>query len=125
MNRILLGFIAMIFLLAIVAAPHWQTGKGEKVGTIIKLADEGMFNTTHEMEIVRGGMNGGQGSFSMTPVCITISDDKLLVSAQKAFDEQKEIVVKYNQFLFTPFSSEGGCGDRIGEFKYATAITER
>lgn len=116
--------VIVLIPFGIVSCAGRQTGQGQKVGTVIKLADEGFFIKTHEMEIVRGGMAAGAGSFSVTPACITITDDAMLAKAQKSFDDQKEITVKYDQYLFTPFTSEGDCGGS-DYYKFATGIEER
>jgi len=103
----------------------WTTGQGEKVGTVIKVADEGLFRTTHEFEIVRGGMNGGQGSFSIKPSCITVEDTELLQQVRAAFNSQREIVVMYRQELFAPLRSSGECGEVIFDNKFLTSIQVR
>jgi len=98
-----------------------MTARGEKVGTVIKFAQEGYFAKTWEGEIVRGGMNGGSGSFSITPLHFTVMDESLIPKVQAAFDSQKEVVVTYEQhaILFT-FTSE--CTDGC---KFLTSIRER
>ncbi len=90
--------VVAICLVILPLCACWTTGNGEKVGTIIKVADEGMFSTTHEFEIVRGGMAGGAGSFSITPACITVEEgNPQLEAIRDAFNKQIEVVVNYRQ----------------------------
>lgn len=75
----------------------WETERGEKIGTLVKLGHQGKFIKTWEAELIRGGMNGGNGSFGTQPFDFTIEDDKLLLIAQKALDQQKTVRVRYHK----------------------------
>jgi hypothetical protein len=68
------------------------TGSGEKVGSVIKVAHEGFFFKTDEVEIVRGGMNNGTGAFSTTPLNGTVNDDALLAQLKDALNNQGMVV---------------------------------
>jgi hypothetical protein len=84
--------------------------QGEKVGSVIKVAQQGMWVKTWEIEVVRGGMSNGSGAFSTTPLHATINDPDLLKKAQKAFDEQYEVKVTYNDYYcWTSMQSESSC----------------
>lgn len=113
---------ALAVIIVAVGGCNRHVGRGEKVGTIIKLSQEGYFYKTWEAELIRGGMNGGSGAFSTTPLHVTVSDESLLPAVQKAFDEQKEVVVTYseysNVFPITTSECTEGC-------KYLTSIRER
>jgi len=101
-----------------------MTGRGEKVGTIIKLSQEGFWVKTWEAELIRGGMAGGTGAFSTTPLHVTIRDESLLPAVRKAFDEQKEVVVTYESHaLYITFETE--CLDGNPNCKFLTSIRER
>jgi len=104
-----------------------QVGRGEKVGTIIKLSQEGYFVKTWEGEMVRGGMNGGSGAFSTKPLHFTVADQQLLPLVQKAFDDQREVVVTFEGHwnILGSFYSE--CNDESGggNCKFITSIRER
>lgn len=102
MKKTLAVFVAAMFL----TGCGVNTGRGEKVGTIIKLAQEGVFNKTWEAEIVRGGMNNGTGAFSTTPLHLTITDPDTVAKAQDAFEKQYEVKVKYVSTLMAPWSSQ-------------------
>lgn len=86
-------------------------GTGDKVGSVIKVSNEGTFSKTNEIEIVRGGMNGGSGGFSTTPLLATINDPGILAKANDALDKQYEVKVKYvDYFECTPWVSDSpGC----------------
>jgi hypothetical protein len=84
--------------------------QGEKVGSVIKVSSQGYWNKTNEVEIVRGGINGGSGAFSTTPLHATIADQDLLRKAQNALDQQYEVKVKYDDYwCYTWLYSESDC----------------
>ena len=82
------------------------TGSGEKVGSVIKVAHEGLFFKTDEVEIVRGGMSNGSGGFSTTPLKGTVNDDALLAQLKDALNNQYEVKVQYRDYFYTPLSSD-------------------
>ena len=86
----------------------WNSGNGEKVGNVIKIAQEGAWHKTWEVEIIRGGMSNGSGGFSTTPLHLTISDDDPvdLAKLEDAFDKQYEVKVRYTTVVFAPWSSQ-------------------
>lgn len=98
----------MYALAAALSGCGWNTGNGEKVGTVIKIAQQGMWHKTWEAEIVRGGMVNGSGGFSTTPLHLTISDGDTgnLQRLQDAFDKQYEVKVKYVTYMFAPWASD-------------------
>ena len=100
-----LATLVLIFF-AIFGMTHLHTGHGQRNGTIVKLAQEGVINTTWEVEIIRGGINAGQGGFGVKPFYATISDPSLLPVLQSAFDKQQEIQLTYDEFFWTPLASE-------------------
>ena len=54
-----------------------------------------MMFKTWEAEIIRGGMNGGSGSFGVVPFDFTIEDDKLAEECQNAMRQQTEVLITY------------------------------
>jgi hypothetical protein len=80
------------------------TGQGTKVGTVIKLSQEGFFSgcKTWEGELIRGGLANGSGGFSTTPLYFTINDLGLLKDTQAALDGQYEVEVTYTSY-FGPY----------------------
>lgn len=106
--RILGLFVSLAFCAAVLTGCTHVTGGGVHVGNIIQLSDDGLFVKTHEIEVVRGGMNGGSGSFSTKPFYGTINDPGLLAKAQDAFDKQYEVKVTYTTYFFTPLASDNG-----------------
>lgn len=92
----------------------YVTARGEKKGTIIKLAKEGIIFKTWEAEMVRGGMANGSGSFSTTPFYFTIDDKSLLQKIRASLDDQKEIKIEYKTRKYI-FNTNSECdGDQNG-----------
>lgn len=70
-------------------------GDGEKIGQIVKVQKRGLFWKTWEAELIRGGMNGGCGSFGTTPFEFTIENDETAKAAITNMETQTEVVIKY------------------------------
>ena len=84
-------------------------GSGERIGTIVKLSQEGILNKTWEIEIVRGGLNAGQGGFGVKPFYATVPEkykSTLLPQLQDAFNRQIEVKIGYDEYLGTLIASE-------------------
>ncbi len=79
-----------------------DTGEGKKIGQIVKIGQHGMFCSTYEAEIIRGGLNGGSG-VNGSSLHFTIKDKKLANQLEKAMEEQQEIELSYKQGKFTGF----------------------
>lgn len=93
---------------ALVLTGCWNTGRGEKIGMITKLAKEGTFGCpTWEAEIVRGGFNAGSG-VSGASFHFTIEDEKLVEPVKKAMESQQEVKISYTSELATLCRSEQG-----------------
>jgi hypothetical protein len=84
---------------------------GEKVGSIVKIAKEGVIFKTNEVELIRGGLDDGTGVIG-TPFYSTIDNPALLPIAYQALEENKEVKIKYHSNYFAPFSS----GNRENNF---------
>jgi hypothetical protein len=97
----------LLILSIILISGCWETEKGEKIGTIVKLNKQGFFIKTRECEIIRGGFNNGSGSFGKA-FDFTIEDDSMSQIADKALNEQKLVKVKYHKEWFTMFRTETG-----------------
>jgi hypothetical protein len=72
-------------------------GSGEKMGTIIKLATHGVFCTTYEAELIRGGMSNGSGAFGVAPFDFTIDKPELVAKVQAAVESQQEVKITYHE----------------------------
>ena len=107
MKIFVLCVVLLVFILAFASTGCTHlTGSGTKVGSVIKVSSEGLFFKTNEVEIVRGGMNGGSGSFSTTPLNGTVTDDAVLAQLRDALNNQYEVEVQYRDYLWTPISSD-------------------
>jgi len=82
-------------LVALLCAGCWNTGTGEKVGTIIRLEKTGVFCQTWEAELIRGGLANGSGGFS-TLFHFTIENrPDLVAKVQTYINQQTEVKVRY------------------------------
>jgi hypothetical protein len=80
--------------------------KGQKIGRIVKIADEGIFSTTTEGQLLRGGLNDGSGSMGGS-FEFTIEKPSLKILADKYLNNQKEVIIDYYTPLFSSiFRSE-------------------
>jgi len=104
MKRSILAIAAMGLLAGCTTVPN-----GQKNGTIVKLAQEGIFNKTWEAEIVRGGSYTGGTGVQGAAFDFTVSDPKLLDQVRDAFNSQKEVRITYYKTAWCPFSSENDC----------------
>ena len=73
----------------------WDTGSGEKIGTIIKLNKQGVFYKTWEAEIIRGGINNGSGVMGQS-FHFTIENDSMAQEVERYMNAQQEVKISYN-----------------------------
>lgn len=74
----------------------------------MKINKQGLVSETWEVELIRGGMSGGSGSFGTQPFDFTILDDQMAVKTQGYLANQTEVIVKYRiAGIFSLFSTEG------------------
>lgn len=82
--------------------------KGQKIGRIVKIADEGLLHSTCEGELIRGGIVDGSGSMG-TSFKFTIEGYKLRDLAYQAFEKQQEVIITYEcEFMSGVWRSECG-----------------
>lgn len=82
-----------------------ETQKGEKIGMITKVAQEGLFCPTWEAQVIRGGFNQGSGA-SGTAFEFTIESDELAKKVTKLAEERKEVKITYRKEAVTICSSD-------------------
>ena len=93
--------LLMILLSFFFTSCNMQTPQtGQKVGRIVKIAEEGLFFKTCEGELIRGGLVDGSGSLGGS-FHFTIEDEYLKKLAMQAFEEQSEIIMRYRVDLVT------------------------
>jgi hypothetical protein len=80
-----------------------KTSVGEKMGVLTRLSHDGIFFHTWEAELIRGGMNNGNGSFGTQPFYFSIDNDSLITTAKEALEQQKEVNIKYHCEMFSSF----------------------
>src|SRR5260221_2960693 len=77
----------------------WDTGEGQKTGISVKLSQEGLFVKTYECELVRGGFSSGSGVNGKS-FHFTIENKALVKKIQEAFQNEKEVIIKYHTEAF-------------------------
>ena len=97
--------IGIFFFLMVVIIPvsltYIYNSHGEQTGNIYKLYKDGLFHTTYEGELVRGGLNNGNGSFGKSlDFTISASNTKLWNEAQEAFQKQTPVIISYKHSWF-------------------------
>ncbi len=96
-----------IFFCLLVAYGTKTTAEGEKVGVIVKLAQQGLFIKTYEAELIRGGLADGSGNIG-SPFYFTIKDKKVIEEAKNALDHSHKVKIHYYTKLFSPLQSDSG-----------------
>lgn len=96
----------LLILLTLFLLPACTTARGEKIGTITKLSQEGPICPTWEGQIIRGGISGGTGAFG-APFDFTVPEH--LVGTVRAYMEGG-VEVKIHYSSYSPYlcSSESG-----------------
>lgn len=82
-----------------------DTGNGEKIGVVMKTARQGVFCTTNEVEIVRGGMNNGTGAVG-SAFHVTVPNDADFKRLTEAMEKQEEVKITYRSEFATFCSSD-------------------
>jgi len=81
-------------------------GKGAKIGTIVKLSEDGIISKTCEGELIRGGLIDGSGSLGGS-FKFTIENDYLKDAAYTALENHSEVIITYEcEFVSSLFRSE-------------------
>lgn len=97
--------IIILLMLSYSLTGCWETAKGEKIGTLVKLSDEGFFIKTHEGELIRGGMSDGSGSFGKS-FHFTIENQDAFNTAQDAMNNNKQVHIYYHKEWVTLWRCE-------------------
>jgi len=96
--------LSILLFLAVFISGCSYSGKSERDGQIVKIAKEGYFHKTTEVEIIKGSLQNGGGAFG-SRFDFTISDPALIEVANSAFQASKEIIVTYHSDAICPYSS--------------------
>lgn len=86
----------IVALSTLFLAGCWDTGGGEKIGSITRLNRQGVFCKTWEGEIIRGGLNTGSGVMGQA-FHFTIEDDSLAKEVEKYMNSQQEVKITYKR----------------------------
>lgn len=97
-----------------------QPGDGTRTGQVVMLKKEGIISETWEAEIIKGGMNGGTGSFGGQPFYFTVVSEEDAKALQSAMDSQREIEIKYHSKMFYSLFNSNSGGDFLTSFTVVT-----
>ncbi len=90
--------------------------QGDKIGVIVKCANEGFIFTTYECEIIRGGMTNASGTIGQS-FHFTVEDKSLIPLFEKALNTQAEIKLSYHKefvtFLWRTETHDNSFADKI------------
>jgi hypothetical protein len=82
-------------LLSTLLTGCWDSGNGEKVGIITKVAKQGAMCPTWEAEIQRGGMSNGSGVNGQTFAFTIEGNDALVAQLVDDMEHQREVKITY------------------------------
>lgn len=71
-----------------------ETGTGEKIGMVTKIAKQGAICPTYEGEIVRGGLNGGSG-VNGASFHFTVESEEVAKKVKEVMENQQEVKITY------------------------------
>lgn len=97
-NHLFLGLTVLFSTLFLTGC--WDTGNGEKIGSVTRLQHSGVICKTWEGIIQRGGINNGSGVMG-AEFHFTVEDDALAEQVQKAMVAQQEVKIAYRGELTT------------------------
>lgn len=89
--------VALVLVLALASTTgvNFNPGSGEKVGTIVKISQEGLACKTWEAQLIRGGMSNGSGSFGTQPFDFTVEDDAAAEVVRQFMEQGAEVRIHY------------------------------
>lgn len=83
-------------------------GRGEKIGTIVKMAQTGIICKTWEAELIRGGFSSGSGAMGTVPFDFTLTEAQV-DTVQKLMERNVEVKIHYNSvFVSSACSTDTG-----------------
>src|SRR3989344_1161162 len=94
-----------------------RPGKGEKIGQIVRINEQGRLWTvslglitickTWEGQLIRGGLDDGSGAFGVAPFDFTVPTDELVRKVEHYMRTQTEVVVRYStDYVYFKCNSE-------------------
>ena len=84
-------------------------GTGEKIGSVVRVSQQGVIVKTWEGQLIRGGMSGGNGSFGTVPFDFTIENEEMAKKTQEYMENQTEVLIKYRtEFMYSLTRSDSG-----------------
>jgi len=100
-----------------------DTGTGEKIGVLTKVAQQGVFCKTYEAEMIRGGFNGGTGA-NGSAFHFTIENEETAKKLEEAMVAQKEIHIHYRSEFATFCRSDSDGNHFLTSFEVIEPTTK-
>jgi hypothetical protein len=98
--------IGAVALVSLSLGGCFTTATGQKVGTVVKFAQEGAISMTWEGELIRGGLSAGTGAQGRA-FDFTVEDPALIEVIRNAMVHNKEIEISYHREAFAaPWRTE-------------------
>lgn len=121
MTKIALTVVALLAVGCGIRTP----GEGEKIGQIVRATSEGIFCTTFEAQLIRGGMTDGSGSFGVTPFTFTITGSTQAEQIKQYMRDQTEVIIRYRTEGFYSLCRSGSGGDFLVSVSPAPSALSR
>lgn len=93
--------IVSVLVMALVSSGCWEYSKGEKIGTIIKLEQSGLFCKTWEATMIRGGFIDGSGVAGTTVSMFTIEREEMVPTVKRLMEQQKPVRAVFRREVAT------------------------
>lgn len=93
--------ILLAIVLSLLLTGCWDSGTGEKVGIITKVAKQGAMCPTWEAEIQRGGMSNGSGVNGQTFDFTIEGNDAIVAQLIDDMEHQREVKITYRTEVAT------------------------
>ncbi|MEI6057916.1 MAG: type II secretion system protein [bacterium] len=106
---VVLAVIAMVAvcIVLVMVRINFSHGSGEKIGQVVKFSKQGFISDTWEGQLIRGGMNGGSGSFGTVPFDFTVEGEEMAKIVKQCMHDQTEVIVVYRiEGIYSAFRSE-------------------
>lgn len=71
-----------------------KSGTGKKIGQVLQIGQHGMFCSTYEGKLARGGLNAGSGAVGGI-FEFTVDSEALFTRLNEAMEKQQEIEISY------------------------------
>lgn len=92
----------LVISLSFLIVGCYETEKGEKIGVISKISEEGIIFKTYEVTLIRGGINDGSGAFSGNSH-FSVENTDTIKKIQDAINHNRNVKIQYHKEWITAF----------------------